>query len=68
MNWQQIVALAIVGLTAAIFLFRKFRGGKAASSCGAGCGCSASKIEPPRESVVFHARKGERPQIIVKMK
>jgi hypothetical protein len=68
MNWQQVAALVIVGLTAAIFLFSKFSRRKAGSGCGAGCGCSASSAAPPRESVVFHARKGERPQIIVKMK
>jgi hypothetical protein len=68
MNWQQVAALGIVGLTAAIFLFSKFSRRKAGSGCGAGCGCSASSAAPSRESVVFHARKGERPQIIVKMK
>ena len=68
MDWQTIAALLVVGLTAAILIANKFRGRPAGSACGGGCGCTAKIAEMPRETVVYHTRKGERPEIIVKMK
>jgi hypothetical protein len=68
MNWQQLAALFIVGLTAMIFLWSRLRRQKAGAGCGGHCGCGTMSSEPPQGSVVFHARKGERPEILVKMK
>jgi len=73
MDWQQVVALAIVGITALVFLWsrvrRRKRGLGKGALCGEGqCGCAGTTSPSARESVVFRARKGERPQVIVKMK
>ncbi len=68
MNLQQLAALAVVGLTAAIFLWSRLRRRNAGAGCGGHCGCAMTNSEPPRESIIFHARKGERPEILVKMK
>jgi hypothetical protein len=69
MDWQQLVALTIVGITAAVLLWtrfrpRKFRFGRDAH-CGCGCAASHPSSQP---SVIFRARKGERPQMVVRMK
>ena len=68
MDWQQITALGIVALTAALFVLARLRRKrKAGLPCDSHCGCStANKANSP--SVIYHARKGERPEIIVKMK
>ena len=36
-SWQSIAALAVVALTAGIFLWKSLRGRK--SGCGTGCDC-----------------------------
>jgi hypothetical protein len=64
---QEIAALAIVAGTAGIFawkLLRRRRLGKKSS----GCGCAGTSAPSSRERVIFSARKGERPQIIIKSK
>jgi hypothetical protein len=66
MDWQQIVALVIVAVTAALFIRARLRRRKGGLPCGSQCG-SASNISA-RPTVVYHARKGERPKILVKMK
>jgi len=67
MDWQQITALTVVALTAALFLRARMRRSKSKLPCDSQCGC-ASSAEPPKETVIYHARKGERPEIIVKMR
>ena len=67
MDWQQLVSLAIVAITAAVLLRGKFRRRKFSFERDTRCGCLASH-QVPQHSIVFRARKGERPQIIVKMK
>ncbi len=65
MDWQQAAALGIVALTAACFgvsLFRRKKTG------GCGCGCAASTGTPERSSILLRAKKGERPQVIVKLR
>jgi ABC-type nickel/cobalt efflux system permease component RcnA len=68
MDWQQLVSLAIVGGAAALLLWRKVRPRKFSFARDTHCGCSASQRAVPQHSIVFHARKGERPQVRVKMK
>ena len=68
MDWQQLVALAIVGFTAAVLLWSRFRPRKFSFERDTHCGCAAGKSLPPQHSIVFRARKGERPQVLVKMK
>jgi hypothetical protein len=70
MDWQQLVALLIVATAAALLVWgrvrrRKFQFGRAA---GAHCGCSTPGGAASQSSIVFHARKGERPRVLVKMK
>ena len=66
MGWQQIAALTIVAVTAVLFLRARLRRRKVKLPCDSGCGCAGSS-ERPKETVVYHARKGERPEIIVKL-
>jgi hypothetical protein len=69
MNWQQFVSLSIVATTAALLLWTKFRRRKFSFARDTHCGCATASVHsPPQYSVVYHARKGGRPEIIVKMK
>ena len=68
MDWQQLVALLIVAVAAALLVWgrvrrRKFQFGRATH-----CGCSSPAGSAPKSSIVFHARKGEQPRVVVKMK
>jgi hypothetical protein len=68
-NWQQFVSLLIVAVTAALLLWTKFRRRKFSFERDTHCGCAAANVHsPPRHSVIYRARKGERPEIVVKMK
>jgi hypothetical protein len=65
-DWQQITALAIVGLAAALLAWGRVRRRKFKFGRDTHCGCSNTTA--PKSSIVFHARKGEQPRTIVKMK
>jgi hypothetical protein len=67
-DWQQMVSLTIVGVTAAIMLYSRFRPRKFALARATHCGCSPAGRSRPGNTVVFRARRGERPQIMFKMK
>ena len=67
MDWQQIAALMIVAVTGALFVRARLHRRKGKLPCDSQCGCS-NTANPPKETVVYHARKGERPEIIVKMR
>ncbi|MBK9137970.1 MAG: hypothetical protein IPM17_04305 [Verrucomicrobia bacterium] len=68
MDWQQVIALLIVGGTVGAIVWRgwKRRRGGAAGACpGGGCGCGgATSQDKPR--IIYRARKGQRPEIILK--
>ncbi|MEP6662405.1 MAG: hypothetical protein ABJC04_01965 [Verrucomicrobiota bacterium] len=66
MNWQEIIVFSIVAGTAAAFLLPKFRRKKFDFKRDTHCGCSTSHT--PGQSIIFHARKGARGEIIMKMK
>jgi hypothetical protein len=68
MDWQQTAALSVVGLTAGIFVWSRLRPRKFNFQRDTHCGCSSPAQTAPQNSIVFHARRGERPQILVKMK
>jgi hypothetical protein len=68
MNWQQAVSLAIVASVAGLFLWGQFRRRKFSFERDTHCGCSARGPSAEKSSIVFHARKGERPEVVVKMK
>ena len=67
MDWQQAAALGIVGVTAALFVWNKMRPRRFSFERDTHCGCSASAAANPQPSIIFRQRKGERPQILVKM-
>lgn len=67
-NWQTVVALTIVTAAAAGLLWGRLRRRKFSFQRDTHCGCSAPSHTGTGQSVVFHARKGERPQVIVKNK
>ena len=66
MDWQQGMALMIVGVTAGLFIRAWLRRRKFRFDRDTHCGCAAAGKEEGQPSIVFHARKGERPKIIVK--
>ena len=68
MDWQQLLALLIVGCTAGLFLWSKFRKKKFSFGKDTHCGCASSGGRPigPAQTIQFKARKGERPQVVVR--
>ena len=68
MDWQEFAALTIVVLTAAAFVWSRFRRRRFSFERQTHCGCSSGGQNSRGQSIVFHARKGERPQVLVKMK
>jgi len=65
-DWQQAVALSIVAVTAGFFLRARFKPRKFSFERDTHCGCAGQSAT--QGSIVFHARKGQRPQIVVKPK
>lgn len=68
MDWQQITALAIVAVTAALFAGSRLRRRKFNFQRDTHCGCASPARDGTKQSIVFHARRGERPVVTVKMK
>jgi hypothetical protein len=68
MDWQQLASLAIVGIAAALLVRSKVQRPKTRFARNSSCGGCAGVHIIPQHSVVYHARKGERPQVIVKLK
>jgi hypothetical protein len=68
MDWQQVIALGIVAATAGIFIWRKLRRRSFSFTRDTHCGCSGGGSVAEKNSIVFHARKGGRSEVIVKMK
>jgi hypothetical protein len=66
MDWQQIAALGVVGATAMIFLWAKLRRRKFSFEKDTHCGCGTPSAGGNKNSIVFSARKGRRPVILVK--
>jgi hypothetical protein len=67
MGWQETVALAIVAATASMFLWKAMRPRRFSFQAAGPCGCSNSSTQiGPKQSIVLRARKGERPQILVR--
>ena len=67
MDWQQLAALGIVGLAAFLLLRSLLHRRKPAFSRDNPCGCSAVGMNGSKASITVRSRKGERPQVIVKM-
>ena len=66
MDWQQITALAVVAATIGIFVWTKTRRRKFSFEHDTHCGCASGTEAGARTSLVFSARKGHRPKIIIK--
>ena len=66
-NWQQVVSLIIVAGAAAGLLWGVMRRRKFRFERDTHCGCATSAGEH-QGSIVFHARKGQKPEVLVKMK
>ena len=68
MDWQQVISLGIVGATAAGFGVARWRRRKFSFQRDTHCGCAGTGAGAVKSSIVYHARKGGRPQVIVKMR
>jgi nitrite reductase/ring-hydroxylating ferredoxin subunit len=67
MDWQQIVSLGIVASTAAWVVTRLFR--RRHESTFGHCACpSGGASSGSQNSIIFRARKGERPEVVVKFR
>ena len=66
MDWQEITALLIVGATAWVFIWSNARQRKFSLKRDTHCGCGSAENLGARQSIRFSARKGARPQVIVK--
>lgn len=68
MDWQQLVSLVIVASAAVLLLGNGFRRRKFSFERGTHCGCVAVQESSPQSSIIFRARKGQRPEVLVKMR
>ncbi len=68
MGWQDWVALTIVTLTAATFVWVRFRPQKVRWMRRTLCSCVAESHSRSQESIIFRARKGARPEVVVRLK
>lgn len=67
MNWQEIVALGVVGSAAFLLLRPLLRPPAPLRSPANPCGCSAVGAGGSKASIIVRSRKGERPQVILRM-
>jgi hypothetical protein len=67
-NWQQAASLSIVAITAGLFVWAKLRRRKFSIDHDSHCGCSSGGRGDTKSSILYRARKGERPQVVVKMR
>jgi hypothetical protein len=65
MDWQQTTASAVVAVTAVLFAHAALRPRKFSFKRDTHCGCASPGAG---NSVVFRARKGQRSEVIMKMK
>jgi hypothetical protein len=67
-DWQQIASLIIVATAAAALAWRWQRRRKISFARATHCGCSGTGPAASQNSIIFHARKGERSRVTIKMK
>jgi len=67
-NWQTAVSLLIVVAAASGLIWARFRRRKFNFHRDTHCGCTVPGQSTTHQSIIFHVRKGERPQVIVKKK
>jgi hypothetical protein len=68
MDWQQLVSLVVVAAAAALLAGSKLRRRKFSFERNTHCGCTGVYESSPQSSIVFRARKGARPEVLVKMR
>ncbi len=68
MDWQQLVSLVIVASAAVLLLGNRFGRRKFNFERDTHCGCVAIQESSRQSSIVFRARKGQRPEVLVKMR
>jgi hypothetical protein len=68
MDWQQLVSLTIVSAAAVLLLRGRFRPRKFSFQRATHCGGCAHANSVPQHTIIFRARKGERPQMVIKPK
>jgi hypothetical protein len=68
MDWQQLVSLTIVSAAAVLLLRDRFRPRKFSFQRATHCGSCAHANSAPQHTIIFRARKGERPQVVIKPK
>ena len=68
MDWQQLVSLLIVVSAGVLLLGGRLRRRRFSFQRDTHCGCAAVHSPAPQSSIVFRARKGERPEVLVKMR
>jgi hypothetical protein len=66
MDWQQLLSLMIVAAAAGLLWAGRLRRRRFSFQRDTPCGCAADGA--PQGSIVFRARKGERPEVLVKMR
>jgi hypothetical protein len=69
MNWEQITSLAIVAAAAALLWRGQFRRRRFSFERDTHCGCAShAGSAAEKSSILFHARKGGRSAVVVKIK
>ena len=68
MDWQQLVALAIVAVAAGLLAKSRFQRRKFSFERDTHCGCAVTGSAARQSSIVFRARKGQRAEVLVKMR
>jgi hypothetical protein len=67
-NWQQLLSLSIVAITAGLFVHARWRRRKFSFARDTHCGCAAPRAGATPPSITFHARKGQRAEVTVRLK
>jgi len=67
MDWQQLVSPVIVAAAASLLLAKGLRRRKFSFARDTHCGCTGARTGQ-QGSIVFRARKGCRPEVVVKMR
>jgi hypothetical protein len=68
MEWQQMVSLIIVATAACGLLWSKFHRRKFSFARDTHCGCAAMSRTAPQHSIVYRARRGQRPEVLFKLR
>jgi hypothetical protein len=68
MDWQQLVSLMVVASAVVLLARSRFHRRIFSFERDTHCGCLAAQESSPQSSIIFHARKGARPEVVVKMR